>query len=123
MHQLFSELRSRSEEDAAHLLQRIRRGADPESVLQMIRDGDLLMQPWMASAAANNVSARSPLWSFAQREFDLHFWVLAPAHLGLGKRSSPPKVPHLLSSSEQWSVEGDKTTMQEAPPLFSEQMS
>jgi predicted nucleic acid-binding Zn-ribbon protein len=44
MEQLIHAIQSRSEEDAAAIFQRIREGADVESILQSIITGDLLLQ-------------------------------------------------------------------------------
>ena len=42
--QIFEHLRDRSEEEADEIVKRIRAGADPESILRYINDGDLLLQ-------------------------------------------------------------------------------
>ena len=44
MQQLFDCLRTRSETEALAILHRLRSGADPTSVLNMVRDSDLLLQ-------------------------------------------------------------------------------
>lgn len=44
MQQLFDLLRTRSETEAVAILHRLRSGADPNSVLKMVRDSDLLLQ-------------------------------------------------------------------------------
>ena len=44
MQQLLDFLRTRSEPEALAILHRLRTGADPYSVLKMVRDGDLLLQ-------------------------------------------------------------------------------
>ena len=44
MQQLLDFLRTRSETEALAILHRLRSGADPSSVLKLVRDGDLLLQ-------------------------------------------------------------------------------
>ena len=44
MQQLLDSLRTRSEPEALAILHRMRTGADPYSVLKLVRDGDLLLQ-------------------------------------------------------------------------------
>lgn len=114
--QLFDQLQSRSEPDALGILQRIRRGNDPDSVLRLMQDGDLLMQPWLASAAPSNLSTKSPVWSFAQREHDLYFWALAPAVLGLGRYSTPAIPSSSISLSNGWTLEVDEKAIRASVP-------
>lgn len=118
--QLFDLLQNSADGDVDAILRRIRRGDDPDSILRAVHDGDPVIQPWLASAAASNdTSTRSPIWSFAQRERDLHLWVLAPATLGLGQRGSSP-MSQLLPDAERRSLVGDRKTIQAAAPLLFE---
>ena len=73
---LFHHLRSRPEKEATRILQRICAGCDVPLSLNFIKDGDLLFQPNMASAARNQ-SAHSPsvsILDFAMREHEHRVW-------------------------------------------------
>ena len=66
---LFHQLRSRPEKEATGILQRFRAGCDVPLLLKFIKDGDLLIQQNLASAARNRSPSVSIL-DFAMHEHE-----------------------------------------------------
>ncbi|EGX93535.1 C6 transcription factor, putative [Cordyceps militaris CM01] len=82
-HKVFNILQMRSEEEALQIFHRIRCGADPESILRLVQNADVMMDlsvapetrlryefPWITSmpqylCAATNVYLQSPIYNFA----------------------------------------------------------
>ena len=89
MRELFNHLRAKPNDEAADIYRRIRMGSDVDSSLKFLQDGDLFLQPAMASVVSNQTatSFRNSIWGFSEREKDLYLWALSPASLGFTDRS------------------------------------